>query len=350
MLLLNTVMVLGVLSISLPALAQVDPDNIEESFAVDHQGALDDIEDQSGDALISSQDSVYQGNKVSNSDLIAKATYQLVGVHKDAPLMHMTYCTATLIANDILLTAGHCIKNGAIQMYARYQSGKTRKLIKAVEFLIHKKYSSGKHAKGGDKVDFDLALIRLEKAVPGGVPAALPREDLSISPSQKVLIAGYGMNGHTLTKEEILALPGVGEIQEKMKSNLSEAEKMKLTFELINLVGSNPLLSAEIKSEIYVNNKLFKNPMLMTSGSKFICGGDSGGPSFLRGSTGLVVVGVHSLGVDKFDKCEGKSTGSSFWHNLITRGNEGIGFDSYVPQYLGWIKASVKVLRSRQDI
>lgn len=315
------------------------------------EAATTNIEDQSDDAILTPDDTVFNGDKVKSSDLIAKATYQLVAIDGRAPLMEMSYCSSTLIAKDVLITAGHCIKpKPTYEMYARYSSDGKEKLIKVSEYILHKKFKEGKFKAGGDKVDYDVALIHLEGAIPGGIPARMPRADLK-TPAQ-VVIAGFGMNGHKLTTEEAKAIPEVKAAMKKLQDNpqMSDSEKTKIAFEVINATSRNPLLSAEVKAEIFSNNSMFENPMLVTSGSQFMCGGDSGGPSYLMSANGLVIVGVHSEGVDKDKKCDGQTPAAGLLNIFGGGGQNGFGFDSYVPQYLDWIKEGVKKFHSTSDI
>ncbi|MDR3608349.1 MAG: hypothetical protein P4M08_13345, partial [Oligoflexia bacterium] len=77
---------------------------------------------------------------------------------------------------------------------------------------------------------------------------------------------------------------------------------------------------------------------------------DSGGPSYLMSANGLVIVGVHSEGVDKDKKCDGQTPAAGLLNIFGGGGQNGFGFDSYVPQYLDWIKEGVKKFHSTSDI
>lgn len=83
-----------------------------------------------------------------------------------------TVCTGTLVAPDLVLTAGHCLskKPGAAHRFeANYHMGDTRASV--VGRTIYR--MTGRH-EGRTKLQNDLALLQLETVIPNQVVRPLP--------------------------------------------------------------------------------------------------------------------------------------------------------------------------------
>lgn len=236
---------------------------------------------------------VFDGAKVSASDLIAKSTFPIELIVPEEPDFRVSHCSGILIAKDMILTAGHCVPQRAgVRMSIKVGS----KNILAAEVERHERYSVKNESDGNQVFRNDLAILRLERAVSGGVPVLLPNEDLGIPENQKVLVAGAGQNGS----------------------------------------GSGRLLKTESFASLREPSARRGTSTLVLTGSRSICHGDSGGPTFLRQKSGkLVVIGVHSSGTNA--RCT--DAGDKAFY----------GFDTYVPSYLNWIRETMNRL-SGEDI
>ena len=93
--------------------------------------------------------------------------------------MMASLCTGTLIAQDIVLTAGHCLTNAvAEKVFVLFQTTKMfsgTMATQAKSFLIKKEYAESQSAKD------DLAMIILAKAAPATmIPAKIIPKDFNI--------------------------------------------------------------------------------------------------------------------------------------------------------------------------
>lgn len=283
---------------------------------------------------------IYKGTPVSAKSLIAKSTFALELSMEGIPTsFNLPSCSATLIAKDVLLTAAHCLHDDAKIIYRvkYFDSTGQAHFIKVTDKKIHEKYKLSEDERGSALVDHDIALIRLEKALPGGIVAKLPSASLKIEDLSSVIVAGYGLNGRALKKEEVMKDPRVMALSAKMKQpGLSEDELMNLMGQLISILQQKPLLwtrastSAEQKAHQDV-------PQMLLRGGQAICSGDSGGPSYiLTSNSSLMVVGVHSTGTSG-EECGMRR---NFFGQSLEKGN-----DTFVPFYISWIQKNIAQLK-----
>ncbi|MEM1343507.1 MAG: trypsin-like serine protease [Pseudomonadota bacterium] len=119
-------------------------------------------------------------------------------------------CTGTLIAEDIVLTAAHCVISsrtgeifapGNIHFVAGWRQGQSVGHSKAASITIHPRY---RH-QGDDpleQIGTDLALIRLRQAIP---PQAAPAFRVAPTPggdASLTLISYRRDRAHALTRQE----------------------------------------------------------------------------------------------------------------------------------------------------
>ena len=93
-------------------------------------------------------------------------------------------CTGTLIAADVVLTAGHCVQGSKELAIAWFDNGKP--VLEAVrDTATHPQFS------GRDRRSIDLALVRLARPLGGGLrPASLEKDDAEPSAFR---LAGFGL-------------------------------------------------------------------------------------------------------------------------------------------------------------
>lgn len=119
-------------------------------------------------------------------------------------------CTGTVIAPDIILTAAHCVAGNKMLAIA-YPEGDSHILQRVADKAVHPGYS------GKSRVSVDLALVRLEGALPARFsPLSLDTEASEHSIGQSRLVAGYGLtsdraeaSGGTLRSASVLILPKI---------------------------------------------------------------------------------------------------------------------------------------------
>ncbi len=222
---------------------------------------------------------IVNGEPVKTDELVAKSTVALylAGKRDDGSVQGI--CTATLIAKDVILTAGHCIKDVAEvflkipleSLIARLRVGfglprVTKEsdsqvtFLKVKKVLVHPNYESEMVKKAKSVAMPDLTVILLDGEAPAGYePVALGTDINLIEKGANITLAGYGY-----TSGSEFTLP-----TQLMKVDVSITEP-KMT-------------SAQFS--------------YTTVDGKTACMGDSGGPAYMKGKNGeFFVVGVTSWG------------------------------------------------------
>ena len=237
-------------------------------------------------------DSILGGRVVLPGSALSKQVFMLFGLSAEGQYI----CTATLITQQHILTAAHCVE-GAKKMYAVFAIDAIAKLKKGgiaandpniIQISSAKIYEKYAGANGGsiEGVDAgDIAVLRLSKPAPAEMKVTKIYNS-SLRKGQTLVASGYGVESGTLHT-------GSGLLRE------------------VNVLVGEPLVG---KSEFYVDQ---------TNG-RGVCSGDSGGPSFVQTSFGeLQQVGVTSRGDEKC--AEG-------------------GIYTMVPAYNSWIAQTVRQL------
>ncbi|KYG63693.1 hypothetical protein AZI86_12755 [Bdellovibrio bacteriovorus] len=282
---------------------------------------------------------IYKGNPVLKNDLIERATFQLVLTDAQIPTLKLPSCTATLISPTVLLTAGHCFGHKKNITYKiAYTNAKGMKVqVPVVKVVIHEGFSEHTVEGFGELVQNDIALVKIANPVTGAIPAQLPSKNWRPQKNQEVLVAGYGVNGHQMTAEEIKESPEGKALIEKSKAHppKTEAEMLDFVAALMSLTEAKPLLWTKSKASV-VERTSWALPMMLLSKGDSVCSGDSGGPSYIRSSSsGLIVVGVHSTTTN--GDCV--DTRPNWWSSSQAK-----GYDTLVPLYLDWIRTNIAAL------
>lgn len=165
-----------------------------------------------------------------------------------------SFCSANVIARDVLLTAGHCVTK-AENLRAYWPGGDLEQKIAAV--TVHPQFRADATQKRLKSID--LALVRLATPLPARVQPVPIAWDAPIAVGARLQIAGYG-----LTRE------GDGRSGGKLHAG--------------GLVVREPL------SQILI---WAKDPADKGLGA---CTGDSGGPVLTQDGAALVAVTVWSEG------------------------------------------------------
>ncbi|XP_037581643.2 chymotrypsin-like elastase family member 2A [Dermacentor silvarum] len=106
---------------------------------------------------------------------------------------YLRYCTGTIITNNVIATAAHCVESRGetiLKMHVYYNTSipKGGTCVTVERGIIHEKYVRPEHG-------YDIALIQLVKPIPGFSrfvrPVCLPRES-SKTPARSLLVVGFG--------------------------------------------------------------------------------------------------------------------------------------------------------------
>jgi hypothetical protein len=216
----------------------------------------------------SSLDQIIGGKVVDASDSIAATTVAIVNQTPDGTAL----CTGSIVADDLIVTAGHCVGPDKAKMkiaFRRDLRGDGTVLgIKG--YVRHKNYGKMQD----DQDMYDIALIRIDGALPQGYTAAkLLDSSSSLGDGQSVTLAGYGITIGKPTDADGDA--GAGTLR-KVDVNIQQA-----------LWGQTEVL-------------------LDQRHGKGACHGDSGGPAFSNVDGELRLFGITSRGQEGGpDDCAG---------------------------------------------
>jgi secreted trypsin-like serine protease len=253
-----------------------------------------------------STEKIVKGQKVEPEDPIASHTVSIMDPDPEIG----QYCTAVLLARDVLLTAAHCFNDKSRRAYALFSTAynprlsvKQQPLIKIRRIAVHAEYSEDK----GDVYDrkivdatrpedlvspgrplYDIALAYLDSRIPDSyqpTPLAGGSADLS---NGEITTAGYGCTTTTC----------------RGKNNILRKIPMR-----------------------YVKTFPEAGMVALTAGQRYgSCSGDSGGPDFIDEGGILRVFALVSTGPDA---CEA-----------------GLSVDTLIAPYKGWIEQATSAVRS----
>ena len=171
-------------------------------------------------------------------------------------------CTGTLIAPDVVLSASHCfvglpptLSNITFTLDEVIDADEDGEVDADVQLLTGTPVPHPLFATGGANNTFDIAVFRLDAAVTGIAPAALPElgalSDRSLR-DEPFTAVGYGAVRETNRQSSQAFLPGT--------------QRMKVDQELLSVTKAWANFS-----------------MNLATGNGGTCYGDSGGPHFLDG-------------------------------------------------------------------
>lgn len=245
-------------------------------------------EPSAGIFMANAGEGIIGGEPVPVTDPIASHTALLIDIHRGS------ICTMSILSNEWLLTAAHCVSDSQPSSLLIAFSGTLDEVVKGeyredvrtvVEVRAHalfaetmdklnKMFETAK-AEGRELTTTDLdavkdwgdiALVRISGVIPEGKKAShfLP-SNTPLFNSQDVVLAGYGRTGNT--------------------KDASSGELRK--------VGVKIVESAWGTTEVLMNNA-----------GKGACHGDSGGPAYVYHDGQYVLFGITSRGVADGGQCD----------------------------------------------
>jgi Trypsin len=130
-----------------------------------------------------------------------------------------SFCSGSVIAANLLLTAGHCVRQGANYRLLTYGGGKPV-LAPLGQVAIHPQFDAS--AYDTRHFTIDIALVKLDAPLPGYEPLALAAEQGVAGQSYR--IAGFGLtaqnfakSGGVLREATLQGAPPVSKIQLRLR-------------------------------------------------------------------------------------------------------------------------------------
>jgi hypothetical protein len=209
--------------------------------------------------------SIIGGVAIAARDPIASSTVALLSLEAEGA----SICTGSIIAEDLILTAAHClgpILRPTLIFFSQNVEGKADHVTYATQSLRHFEYGEG-YDRHRDEDMNDIGLIRFKGGLPlGYAPAQLltQAEAGALQDGNPITLAGFGREIGDVRKHKG---PNGAGVLRKVETTIFRAQH-----------GDTEILTEQ-------------------SRGKGACHGDSGGPAFVRAPNGqLKIFGVTSRG------------------------------------------------------
>ncbi len=230
-----------------------------------------------------SSSTIVNGVEVAADDSFAKTT---VAIAESQGSTHQQFCSGTLIAKNIVLTAGHCgeFLEGREGSILFGLSEHMAVAVKIERVIIHSEYNNNSnYVHKGENIGqnwSDLALVKMVADAPAGYePAEMLIDDSLLADQVVVTLVGYGLTSG-------------GE----------------------NGTGAGLLRKTNVKIDAA---KFSDQEFATDEAATGSCNGDSGGPVYLTTANKIYVVGATSRG-DRYCKSYGVYSAVSRFQPWIT--------------------------------
>jgi len=247
---------------------------------------------------------------IGGSDVAEGAPLQksIVSIYYEDKEAHTgALCTGSLLPNNVVLTAAHCIgdktENHLIIFTADLDAlfnTQDRNLIlqkvrRAVKTVVNPNWGKQRQGAAGQAWG-DTALIKFQGTVPAGfAPATILADRSVLTENSTITVAGYGVNKDILTEVNKADIPDFDKQEKEGKvfcEPSADGKSEKCYKEEVS--GSGRLRTTELKVAGYYNDSEIAFDQRHGQAS---CEGDSGGPAYVKQANGEYhLFGVTSRG------------------------------------------------------
>jgi secreted trypsin-like serine protease len=250
---------------------------------------------QSSVTTTTSSDAIVGGQPVvANSELNSS----IVGIYDEGV---GAICTGSLLPNNIVLTAAHCIGPDATKMYIIFdadmigllQGGNPADIRNLVRQATKAVVNPGWDPQTNAQKDFDwhdIAVIKFRGTIPNGFkPATLLTDATQLAQGTTVTLAGYGVDQIKVTPVDPKTYPNLDEAIAKEEvfcsADKSECEKVESS-------GAGVLRTTTVNVAENHDSEI----LLDQSQGRGACSGDSGGPAYIAQGGKYLLWGITSRG------------------------------------------------------
>jgi len=143
------------------------------------------------------------------------------------------FCTGTLIARDLVLTAAHCVPPGSDYKLVQFDAQKQPNLRDTLRVERHPQFSQ--QTFDNHRATADVALIKLAAPAQNPAQSALFSGAFIVAPGDRFSIAGYGLTergngktGGTLRAANLVATGKPGNLQIRLVDPAANGERAGL--------------------------------------------------------------------------------------------------------------------------
>lgn len=246
-------------------------------------------------------------------------------------------CTGSLLPNNIVLTAAHCVGPNPSKMFVIFYANmnelfesndqnQIKQYIRIVQkAVVHEGWNFGNKNKASQKQSEqsqdtwnDIALLKFKGTIPAGFkPATLLSDISALKANASVTLAGYGVDKMQVTEVNPKDYPNLDESVKKGEIICSADRSVCAKIESS---GSGLLRTTKVNISSVTSNEVILDQTHGTGA----CNGDSGGPAYIEANGQLLLWGITSRGSLGCDT-------DAIYTNALT--------------YLDWIKKQVTALQ-----
>jgi secreted trypsin-like serine protease len=140
------------------------------------------------------------------------------------------FCSGVALANDLILTAAHCVLPGADYKIVEYDSARQPALRDVARVTAHPKFDIKSLL--GHRATADVALLKLAAPLATVQPATLDTAPFAVAPGDAFIVAGAGVtirgdgrSGGTVRSAALIATGRPGNLQIRLTDPSTKGER-----------------------------------------------------------------------------------------------------------------------------